>query len=104
MVWYGMYVPGVLVLDRALRIPSGVMSTRDRMLAKAGLGGIALEAADWAVGVVGVPGDGRGDGVAADRQEDRKVEQKVLQTIHSFIHSFVHYTTSITPCGGTLKC
>lgn len=59
--------PGVLVLDRAFSIPSGVMSTRDRMLAKAGLGGVPLEAADWAVGVVGVPGDGRGDGVGARR-------------------------------------
>lgn len=51
--------PGVLVLERALRMPSGVMSTRDRMLARAGLVGVALDAADWPEGVVGVPGDGR---------------------------------------------
>lgn len=51
--------PGVLVLDRALRMPSGVMSTRDRMLARAGLEGVTFEAADWPEGVVGVPGDGR---------------------------------------------
>lgn len=61
-------LPGVFVLDRALSMPSGVMSTRDRMLARAGLGGVALEAADWPDGVVGVPGDGRGDGLAAERQ------------------------------------
>lgn len=58
-------LPDVFVLDKALRMPSGVMSTRDRMLASAGLGGVALEATDWADGVVGVPGDGRGDGLAA---------------------------------------
>lgn len=57
----------MLVLDRAFSIPSGVMSTRDKMLAKAGLCGVPLEAADWPVGVVGVPGDGRGDGVGAAR-------------------------------------
>lgn len=56
--------PGVFVLDKALSMPSGVMSTRDRMLARAGLGGVALEAADWPDGVVGVPGDGRGDELA----------------------------------------
>lgn len=61
-------LPGVFVLERALSIPSGVMSTRDRMLARAGLGGVTLEAADWAEGVVGVPGDGRGDGLAAERR------------------------------------
>lgn len=49
-------------------MPSGVMSTRDRMLARAGLGGVGFEAVDWAEGVVGVPGDGRGDGLAAERQ------------------------------------
>lgn len=59
-------LPGVFVLDRALRMPSGVMSTRDRMLAKAGLEGVALEAADWPDGVVGVPGDGRA-GLAAKK-------------------------------------
>lgn len=59
----------MLVLDRALSIPSGVMSTRDRMLAKAGLGGAALEFVDWAVGVVGVPGDGRGEGLVAVMQD-----------------------------------
>lgn len=58
----------MLLLDRALSIPSGVISTRDRILAKAGLGGVPLEAADWPDGVVGVPGDGRGDGLAADRK------------------------------------
>lgn len=58
----------MLVLDRALSIPSGVMSTRDSMLAKAGLGGVVLEAAGWPEGVVGVPGDGRGDGLAAERK------------------------------------
>lgn len=57
-----------------------MMSTRDRMLARAGLGGIALEAADWAVGVVGVPGDGLGDGLAADRQR-HKGRSKVVQTV-----------------------
>lgn len=59
-------LPGVFVLDRALSMPSGVMSTRDRMLARAGLEGVALEAADWLEGVVGVPGDGRA-GLAAER-------------------------------------
>lgn len=49
----------MFVLDRALRMPSGVMSTRDRMLARAGLEGVTFEAADWPEGVVGVPGDGR---------------------------------------------
>lgn len=47
-------------------MPSGVMSTRDRMLARAGLEGVALEADDWPEGVVGVPGDGRA-GLAAEK-------------------------------------
>lgn len=47
-------------------MPSGVMSTRDRMLARAGLEGVALEAADWPEGVVGVPGDGRA-GLGAEK-------------------------------------
>lgn len=51
-------LPGVFALDRALRMPSGVMSTRDRMLARAGLEGVTLEAADCPEGVVGVPIDG----------------------------------------------
>lgn len=51
--------PAVLLLDRALRMPSGVMSTRDRMLARAGLEGVTLEAVDWLEGVVGVAGAGR---------------------------------------------
>lgn len=38
--------PGVFAFERALRMPSGVMSTRDRMLASAGLEGVALEDAD----------------------------------------------------------
>lgn len=58
--------PGVFDLDRALRIPSGVMSTRDRMLARAGLEGVILEAADWPEGVVGVPVDD-GAGLAAEK-------------------------------------
>lgn len=61
----------MLVLDRAFSIPSGVMSTRDRMLARAGLGGVALETVAWPVGVVGVPGDGRGAGVGAARTHDQ---------------------------------
>lgn len=36
----------MFAFERALRMPSGVMSTRDRMLASAGLEGVALEAAD----------------------------------------------------------
>lgn len=51
-------LPGVFALDRALRMPSGVMSTRDRMLARAGLEGVTLEAADCPEGVVGVPVEG----------------------------------------------
>lgn len=35
--------PGVLAFESALRMPSGVMSTRERMLARAGLEGLALE-------------------------------------------------------------
>lgn len=58
-------LPGVFVLVRALSMPSGVMSTRDRMLARRGLEEVALEAAGWPEGVVGVPGDGRGEGLAA---------------------------------------
>lgn len=46
---------------------SGVISTRDRMLARAGLEGVTLVAADWLEGAVGVPGDGRGDGLAAEK-------------------------------------
>lgn len=42
-----------------------MISTRDKMLAKAAFGGAVFEAADWPDGVVGVPGDGRGDGLAA---------------------------------------
>jgi len=53
-------------------MPSGVMSTRDRMLARAGLGGAALVAVDWPEGVVGVPGEGRDEGLAADRQRGTK--------------------------------
>lgn len=52
-------------------MPSGVMSTRDRMLARAGLEGVALEAADWPEGVVGVPGDGRA-GLAAEKIAKRE--------------------------------
>ena len=51
--------PGGFALDSALRIPSGVMSTRDRMFARAGLEDVILEAAVCAEGVVGVPLDGR---------------------------------------------
>ncbi len=65
------FPPGVFVLDRALSMPSGVMSTRDRMLARAGLEGVALEAADWPEGVVGVPGDGRA-GLAAEKIAKRE--------------------------------
>lgn len=43
---------------------SGVISTRDKMLASAGLGGVTLLADDGPEGTVGVPGDGRGDGLA----------------------------------------
>lgn len=60
--------PGVFDLDRALRMPSGVMSTRDRMLARAGLEGFILEAADWPEGVVGVPVDD-GAGLAAEKND-----------------------------------
>lgn len=52
-------------------MPSGVMSTRDRMLARAGLEGVTLEAADWPEGVVGVPGDGRA-GLAAEKSSRTK--------------------------------
>lgn len=38
--------PGVFVLDSAFNMPSGVMSTRDRILARAGLGGVVLAAVD----------------------------------------------------------
>lgn len=38
------------------------------MLARAGLGGVPLGAADWPEGVVGVPGDGQGVGLAAERE------------------------------------
>lgn len=77
----------MFVLDKALSIPSGVMSTRDRMLARAGLGGVVLEAADWPDGVVGVPGDGRGDGLAAKTQEHKGIAIKcgnkaITQTLH----------------------
>lgn len=44
----------MFALERALRMPSGVMSTRDRMLASAGLEGVALEDADCP-GVVVAP-------------------------------------------------
>lgn len=47
-------------------MPSGVMSTRDRMLARAGLEDGTLEEADWPEGVVGVTGAGRA-GLAAER-------------------------------------
>lgn len=63
--------PDVFVLDRALRMLSVVISTRDRMLAKAGLGGAALEAADWPEGVVGVPGEGRDEGLGAGKQTNK---------------------------------
>lgn len=55
----------MLDLDRALRMPSGVMSTRDRMLARAGLEGVTLEAVAGPEGVVGVPVD-EGAGLAAE--------------------------------------
>lgn len=58
--------PGVFDLERALRMPSGVMSTRDRMLASAGLEGAALADADWPV--VAVAPTGGGVGVAAENQ------------------------------------
>lgn len=58
--------PGVFALDRALRMPSGVMSTRDRMLARAGLEGVTLEAPNCPEGVVGVPAAGRA-GLAAEK-------------------------------------
>lgn len=61
----------MLDLDKALSIPSGLMSTRDKMLAKAGLDVAALGTADWPVGVVGVPGDGRGNGLASERQPSK---------------------------------
>lgn len=57
--------PGELDLDRALRMPSGVMSTRDRMLARAGLEEVTLEAAEGPEGVAGVPVDD-GAGLAAE--------------------------------------
>lgn len=66
-------LPGVFVLDRALRMRSGVISTRDRMLARAGLEGVTL-VADWLEGAVGVPGDGRGDGLAAKKKGRSKRE------------------------------
>lgn len=62
----------MFVLDRALRMPSGVMSTRDRMLASAGLVGATLEAADWPEGVVGVTGDGRAGLAAENKIKDRE--------------------------------
>ena len=67
------------------------MSTRDRMLAKAGLGGGALEAADWPVGVVGVPGDGRCDGLAAGREvrTERKIKSIAKEGISQGIIRFV---------------
>lgn len=50
-------------------MPSGVMSTRDRMLARAGLEGVTLEAAEGPEGVVGVPVD-EGAGLAAERTQE----------------------------------
>lgn len=49
-------------------MPSGVMSTRDRMLANAGLEGGTLEAAACPEGVVGVPVGG-GAGLAAEKMK-----------------------------------
>lgn len=60
----------MLDLDRALRMPSGVMSTRDRMLARAGLDGVTLEDPGGPEGVVGVPVD-KGAGLAAEGRETR---------------------------------
>ncbi len=62
----------MFVLDKALRMPSGVMSTRDSKLASAGLEGVTLEAADWTDGVAGVPGDGRAGLAAGKNLKDRK--------------------------------
>lgn len=50
-------------------MPSGVMSTRDRMLARAGLEGVTLEDADGPEGVVGVPVD-EGAGLAAEGMQE----------------------------------
>lgn len=47
---------------------SGVISTRESILARAGLGGVTLVAVDWPEETVGVPGDGRGDGLAAEKK------------------------------------
>lgn len=60
--------PGVFALERALRMPSGVMSTRDRMLANAGLEGGTLEDAACPEGVEGVPVGG-GAGLAAEKMK-----------------------------------
>lgn len=38
--------PGVFDLERAFRMPSGVISTRDKMLARAGLGDVVFKADD----------------------------------------------------------
>lgn len=56
----------MLALERALRMPSGVMSTRDRMLASAGLEGAALADAGWPEEVA-APGGGWA-GLAAETQ------------------------------------
>lgn len=61
---------GPWLLDRALRMPSGVMSTRDRMLASGfgadappGDGMPAFTVEPCVDGVVGVPGEGRDTGL-----------------------------------------
>lgn len=53
-------------------MPSGVMSTRDKMFARAGLGGVVLEADDWPEGVVGVPGVVLSAGLAVKRRAKKK--------------------------------
>lgn len=57
------------------------MSTRDKMLAKAGFDVVALGTADWPVGVVGVPGDGRGMGLASEWQPSKENKHIYRKTI-----------------------
>lgn len=76
--------PGGFALDSALRMPSGVMSTRDKMFARAGLEEVILEAAACPEGVVGVPLDGR-VGLPADKNSRKmnvfKEEARKIQKI-----------------------
>lgn len=75
-------------------MPSGVMSTRDRMLARAGLEGVTLEAADGPEGVVGVPVD-EGAGLAAEgTQEVSRTKYKILNFKEVHFNSCIYAVCS----------